>query len=363
MAVNHIQSYPRGTVLFSAGDKAAALHFILEGRVLVTKGEEQMLLGAGGILGDAAFFQEGSHNYTALCVGDVKALTITKENADKLVAKQPLIALSIMRELALKAQTDELLFFQGKVEEDRSQAPSASGVLPEGHPAFLGAVPAEYGELLFPVEADCPICQGRFTGMRVRTSRLQLAEQKPDFRYVYRNFEPNYFYIWVCPHCLFAYPERQFKKVPISCIRRGQAAYQASPPTETFEFAVPRTVQQVITSYYLALKTADTVEAPLDLRANLWLRLLWIYEDLEAEELARTAAQKARHYFSQSMSQTARSPAGDQQLLLILAELDLRLGNAGEAFRNFHAAATLPGGDPRFKRMASDRILDLRTGE
>ena len=364
MAVNSMQSHSKGTVLFSQGDTASTVYFILEGKIVVSSGSQQIALGAGAILGDVAFFKESTHTYTAICATDIKALAITKANGSQVIGRQPLIALSLLRELALKVpETDQLLFFQG-LEEEKSSAKEESavvaGVLPEGHPIFEGRVPADYGELIFDTEATCPVCQTRFTGVRTRTSRLQLEEQKPDFRNVYRNFEPNYFYIWVCPKCLFAYPERLYKKIPQIQIRRAKAAFEAAPPSDAFEFEVPRTIQQVITSYYLAMKTFETVGASPDLWGNLWLRLVWMYDDLGAEELAKEAAQKARDYFGEAMSTISRSAAGDQQLYMILGELDLRLGNEAEAFRNFHAAATMQAGDPRYKRQATDRIQDLR---
>lgn len=364
MAVNHVKAHPKGTVLFSSGDVATAVYFILDGTIIASSGDQQVVLSAGGILGDVAFFKESKHTYTAICASDVKVLMINKSNGSQVVAGQPLIALSLLRELALQIpNTEQLLFFQGLEDTEASakSESSQSGILPEGHPVFEGRVPADYGELLFDTDVDCPICQTRFTGVRTRTSRLQLEEQKPDFRNIYRNFEPNFFYIWVCPKCLFAYPERQYKKVPKLAIRRGKAAWEANPLTESFEFSAPRTIQEVITSYYLTMKTFETIGASPDLWGNIWLRLVWIYEDLEATELALKAAQKARDYFNEAMSTTTRSAAGDQQLYLILGELELRLGNDSEAFRNFHAAATIQGGDPRHKRVATDKIQDLRS--
>jgi uncharacterized protein (DUF2225 family) len=360
VAVNHVRSFSKGTVLFSAGEQASSLYFILEGRVLAVKEQQQVALGPGGFLGAVPFFEESPHIYTAICTTEVTALTFTRENSRDLVAKQPLIALSLLRELALQVpQTEELVFIQGRQDEP-AQTTSDQELLPAGHPALEGTVPLEYGDLLFSSEVDCPVCETRFTATRTRTSRLQLEEQKPDFRNVYRNFEPNFFYLWVCPQCLFTYPERQYNRVPQRVVHRWKAAVAANPPKASFEFDTPRTLQQVFASYFLAMKTYEAVGAGPELWANLWLRLLWMYEDLEEEEWARKAAEQARKYFAESLATTARSAAGDQRVYLILGELDLRLGDRAEAFRNFHAAATITGGDPRTKRLASDRIQSLR---
>ncbi len=364
MAVNHVQTFAKGTVLFSAGDPADAVFFIVAGKALALKGEQQVALGPGGFLGAVAFFQETSHTYTAVCATELKAIAITRETSREVVAKQPVIALALLKELALQVpQGEELTFFQGREETGQAQPVSAEAVLPKAHPVFEGCVPLEYGELVFPVEVECRACQTKFTGMRVRTSRLQLAEQRPDFRNIYRNFEPNYYYLWVCPHCLLTYPERQYDRLSEVAARRWQSFITAHPPQGTFEFSVPRTIHESISAYYLAMKTYEVIGASPDLWANLWLRLLWIYEDLGAADLARQAAEKARLYFAESLATTTRSAAGDQRLYLILGELDLRLDYRGEAYRNFHAAATMTGGDPRLKQLASDRIMDLRSGQ
>ncbi len=358
LAVNHVLSYPRGTILFAPGDAASSVLVVLEGTVVASQGDRQENLGPGAILGDVAFLTESTHTYHAICATDVTVLNITRQNGGKVLASRPRIALSLLTELALKVKSDEMVFFQGR--EQRSEAPKDVGVLPEGHPVFAERVPAEYNEFLFSTEVDCPICATRFTGLRTRVSRLQLEEQRTDLRNIYRRFEPNFFYIWVCPNCLFAYPERQYGRLSQKAVAKAKQAWQENPPAEPFVFDVPRTIHQVITSYYLAMASFERVGASLEQWANLYLRLVWIYEDLGQEELARSAAEKAREYFAAAMSTTSRSPSGDQALYLILGELALRLGDTAEAFKNFRAATTMVGGDPRYKRVAADRIQDMR---
>src|SRR5690625_3624734 len=119
MAVNHVKAHPKGTVLFSSGDVATAVYFILDGTIIASNGDQQVVLGAGGILGDVAFFKESKHTYTAICASDVKVLMINKSNGSQVVAGQPLIALSLLRELALQIpKTDQLQFFQGLEEAE-----------------------------------------------------------------------------------------------------------------------------------------------------------------------------------------------------------------------------------------------------
>ncbi|HHY14738.1 MAG TPA: DUF2225 domain-containing protein, partial [Firmicutes bacterium] len=321
MATNFVQAYDKGAVLFVPGDAATSVYFILAGTIIATQGDKQSLLGVGGFLGDAAFFREIPHSYAAVCATDVKVLEMNKKNMTRVLANQPGIACSLLQELALKVTNPELMqFFQGVKEEEVEKTDFLGDLLPQGHPEFNLRVPAEYNEYLFSTEVTCPMCSTSFTGLRMRTTRLQVERHDPDFRAVYRNFEPNFYYIWVCPQCLFAYPERQYKKIRRTAIQRGRQYLEESPAAFSFAFDGQRTVQQVITSYYLAMRTFEVVGASPEQWANLWLRLVWIYEDLKEEQLALEAAEKARNYFAEAMSTTARSAAGDQQLYILLGE-------------------------------------------
>lgn len=361
LAVDFVQAYAKGTVLFVPGNPASSVYIILDGRIIVTKGDQQVLLGPAGIVGDVAFFQEATHSYAAVCATDVKVLELNKDNITSILAGQPRLACSLLSELARRVSDEGAMnFFQGVQEGQEERVSTLGDLLPEGHPTFNTRVPAEYGEYVFPTEVTCPICSTEFTGLRERTSRLQMERHDPDFRTVYRNFEPNFYYIWVCPQCSFAYPARRFNRLRRTAVEKGREVLLGNPVDFNFAFDGQRTIQQVIISYYLAMRSFEIVGAILEQWANLWLRLVWIYEDLEEGELALAAAEKARDYFAEAMSTSARSAAGDQQLYILLGELELRLGNTGAAFNNFHRAATMTGGDPRHKRLASDRIQDLR---
>jgi len=360
LVTNSVQSFSKGTVVFVSGDVATDAYYILDGTVVVTQNSKQIYLESGGIIGELALLKGIPHYYAAVCATDVRALKITKDNMQTIVLSQPQVATALLYELAEQVEKEDMIFTQGLRENNKPQSDSDERILPEGHPTFDQLVPAEHNEYLFPTNVECHICKTPFSGLRTRVTRLQLEEQRTDFRTVYRNFEPNFYYIWVCPCCSFAYPERQYKKLSRSAINKAKKEWQKNPPKGGFEFDAQRSINQVLESYYLTIRSFNATDATCEQWANLWLRLLWIYEDLDEKELAFEAAKKSRDHFAEAMSTVARSAAGDQQLYIILAELDLRLDDQGSAFKNFHAAATMVGGDPRNKRIATDRIQDLR---
>lgn len=360
LTTNPVQNLSKGTVLFVSGDAATEAYYILDGTVIVTQDKKQIYLNSGGIIGELSLLKEVPQFYAAVCATNVRVLKITKANMNSVILSQPQVATALLHELAGQVKEEELIFTSGVQEKKKESSGDRGKILPEDHPVFDELVPVEHNEYLFPTKVECHICKTEFSGMRTRVTRLQLKEQKTDFRSVYRNFEPNYYYIWVCPVCSFAYPERQYKKLTRAAINRAEKAWQENPPQAGFEFDAQRSIQQVLESYYLTMYSFEAVNATCEQWANLWLRLLWIYEDLGEKKLALEAAQKSKEHFIEAMSTVARSAAGDQQLSIIIGELDLRLGNQGEAFRSFHAAATMVGGDPRNKRIATDRIQDLR---
>lgn len=71
------------------------------------------------------------------------------------IFSQPRIALSLLYELAHKANAGDMVFIQGLEEQAASRG--GAGALPPDHPVFDERVSMEYGEFLFTTQVECPI--------------------------------------------------------------------------------------------------------------------------------------------------------------------------------------------------------------
>jgi len=105
-----IKRYRKNTVFIERGDQANMLYFIVEGLAKVyiadEEGKEVLLneQGPGTYLGELALLGAGARAASAVTLEDSVFLTLTKQSFRQLIADHPEIALSLMRDLAMRVR-------------------------------------------------------------------------------------------------------------------------------------------------------------------------------------------------------------------------------------------------------------------
>lgn len=184
-------------------------------------------------------------------------------------------------------------------------------------------------DILYTVEKQCPVCSGTFSATRMR-SRLSMLKQDSDFCTYYKEANPNYYTIWVCPTCGYAAQDTYFEETPaaVHSIRSFLAARKVN-----VNFAGERTCEQAIATYKLAIFFAEMGGIISSRLASLYLKLAWLYREAEqsAEELV--VLDKARIHYEQAFL-TENTPFGNMtQLTLeyLIGELFRRTGQLPQA--------------------------------
>ena len=183
---------------------------------------------------------------------------------------------------------------------------------------------------IYQTEKTCVICDKNFTVTRVR-SRLTMTHQDSDFCTHYQEVNPNFYSIWVCPHCGYAGYDAYFEQLS-QASRDKITAFLASREVHV-DFSGTRTCEDAIKTFKLALFFASLVNVPNSRLATMYLRLGWLYrEDKEqAEELE--ALDKAREYYEQALLKE-RTPIGNMSSITIeylIGELYRLTGKTDEA--------------------------------
>lgn len=363
--VTHLK---RGDLLFSKGQSAKVMYFVLSGSVQIIEENNTDALSTGAIIGAIEFLNNRRFHYSARCASDVMLLVLDEKLMIELFRKQSQIGYNILKavaaeippngqELDIDTNTEAAAPVQAVTEDIPV---TLRQLLPEGHPTFDLRVSAAHDHYIFAKDIMCPICDTSFSGIRIRESRLLTKEVMNDSRIIYEDFEPLWYYILVCPNCLFAYPHKQFAKLSHSFKEKVRKAKVNDPIQGVFKFSPQRTLNEVILSYYLALHTYEQFKVPAQQLGNLWLRLVWLYEDGDCSEWAKWAAERALAYFEETVVSSWRSEAGYQEIYVIMAELCIRLGLNEDALRHLLEAVNMRQGNERYRRIASDRIHDLR---
>ena len=196
----------------------------------------------------------------------------------------------------------------------------------------------------------------------VRSSRLRISRIDMDFRQRYENFEPLWYIVWVCPHCLYANFHYEFHRVP----EKGKQAILKNASfiknQIDFEFTTPRNIDQVFNAHYLALNSLATGVQDLSKIGCLWLRLSWLYQDVKDEEMFRFASNKALEFLKESYDnlKTYYLQDQNQRLCYLIGELYLRGGEFDEALNYFRKSINNKDGNSNINRQARDRVQEIK---
>ncbi|MEZ7892588.1 MAG: cyclic nucleotide-binding domain-containing protein [Candidatus Wallbacteria bacterium] len=95
-------AFTRGTTIFRQGDQGDAFYIIIEGKVKISKREDNEektlnILTEGQFFGEMALLEEAPRMATALCFEDCKLYKITQKNFGYIMLLNPAISLKIMR--------------------------------------------------------------------------------------------------------------------------------------------------------------------------------------------------------------------------------------------------------------------------
>ncbi|EAX46795.1 conserved hypothetical protein [Thermosinus carboxydivorans Nor1] len=206
--------------------------------------------------------------------------------------------------------------------------------------------------LLYDTEKPCPVCEKTFTVTKVR-SRLVTLRQDSDFCTYYKDINPYYYDIWVCPHCGYAAPENWFASLPPTG-REKVRAFLGGRQVNV-NFAGERTREQAIAAFKLAIFYAGLVEADHSRQGGLYLKLAWLYREAGEAASEQAALKKALEHYEQALFRE-RLPIGNMSeitLMYLVGELARRTGDYDKALSYFGRLVS----DPRAK--LEKRVLEL----
>ena len=178
---------------------------------------------------------------------------------------------------------------------------------------------------------NCPVCSNTFEVGKVRTKFVRSRGQDTDLRPLYEGENPLFYDPVVCPSCGFAHIGTTFEELTLNDFRVVREKITAKWTQR--DFSGPRTVEQAIEAYKLALLNARIRQAPASELAKACLRLSWMYRikgdtvlDFKFTEFAFTYYQDA--YMKEHL------PVGkldEFTVMYMIGELGRRIGKYQES--------------------------------
>lgn len=382
-----VKKFGEDEVFFNYGDPGHEMFIILKGRVGVyitsfdgfpTKVAE---LATGDFFGEMSLLESMPRSATISALEETVVLVINDSNFEQVVAQQPNLALRIMKGMSnrLRQQNEEMSLLKkgtkpGEEEIREVEDVIAGGaaapiavkgpIFPPGHKSYPLVAPSTHEPYLFDKDTECPVCEKKFPVRMMRSSKLRLDRVDNDMRQRFEEFDPLWYSVWVCPHCLYANFNFEFKQVSDALKPKIIEHGKTLQGKVNLNFSTPRKIDEVFLTYYMALQTLQQSAKPEPGKfAKVWLRLSWLYSDAGDEEMYNYTTHEAYVNFKDSYFNTRRdsSVEQDQRLNLLLGELSLRVGEKQEAMKFYRdAIVRKSGGNNVLNKQAEDCIAALK---
>ncbi len=101
VAAQEVADVPAGQVLARGGDVAEGMFVVLDGSVVVERGDLHIEMGPGAFFGELSLLVDEAPRVARVRAGtDSRLLAIERETFDRLLATEPSFALALLEELA-----------------------------------------------------------------------------------------------------------------------------------------------------------------------------------------------------------------------------------------------------------------------
>lgn len=379
LPTDKLKKYKANVYLFRKQELARDFYLIISGTIKVDHEKNLAEAGteytSGSILGDIAFLNKAPHTYSAQTTSDSLLLVLNDNVFETTLKEYPALANLIIKSLArrlhqhkitdpeeatikkAKTNTDP----QSKSNKPQQQSQKLKSLFPPRHQQYDLSVPPQHHHFLYLKEIACPVCKKTFTTRVQRTSRLILQKIGYDFRRHYKSFNPYLYSIWACPHCLYANFYQDFRKITSAKTKKIENNLKIIAEAVDISYKEPFAIDDAFTYHYLALFTENKLEDSPQKKGNIWLRLMWLYQDVNDLKMSNFAADKSLNCFIAVFTNPKPLAIQKQQrLALLIAELYIKKQDYNTALQFFHHGIDFKKGNPVLNQQAQDRIQDLK---
>lgn len=184
---------------------------------------------------------------------------------------------------------------------------------------------SDTNHILYDKQLCCPNCQMEFTGKKPLYHKLRVEKIDSDNMKSYRDINPYLYEVNVCPYCGFAFGENINRSVPQAYLPRLREFFLN---IQNFsDFCSERSVRQGIRSYLIAIYIAEQIEQSHIRIAYLYLRVAWLYRQLQDSEQEANFMEKSLRSFEYGYEYENFEEIGikQDQILYQITELCRRL--------------------------------------
>lgn len=385
MGAAAVTKYQNDEIILHQGSTDKCLYKIISGRVALYTGYGQPdeylvgILSAPNCFGEMTVLAEQPSYYTVVALETTLVLQVSEENFDAFIQNNYQNAITIMKTMAknlsmmnmnIKMLTEELTELthaktvdtealkhlvdicasqnvgMASLPDDETAAEfkknvgaakhRVEGLYPPGHAGYPGITHREYRDYVFKKQFTCPNCQKSFEGWQIFQSKLAKIPVEPskavyELHTAYRNFEKEWYDIITCPHCLFSALESRFQQTGV--LRKAQYEEELDKlhASLSLNFSAERDIDFVFAQHYLALVCAAGFSDFRQIKARIWMNLLWLYKTVNDQKMTGVAWNEALAANREVYINCHLMPAQEQSICITIASMLYQGGKVQEA--------------------------------
>lgn len=185
---------------------------------------------------------------------------------------------------------------------------------------------------LFQVKVDCMVCGYTFRTSRVRPSFKKATGTESDFYVHYKNVNPEYYVVRVCPSCGYSTTENFSDKMTPD--QRGEFELRVRMNWTARDFGGERTWDDALQTYKLALVCAQIKQEKDRVISGLLHHIAWLYREKGDREQELRFLQFALQSYVK-VYENEGMELNNARLMYLMGELNRRLGNFHDAVKWF----------------------------
>ncbi|PJI07713.1 MULTISPECIES: DUF2225 domain-containing protein [Clostridium] len=204
---------------------------------------------------------------------------------------------------------------------------------------------------LYDKTVNCPICGNTFKVRAVKTSSIRISKKDTDFFINYKNINPYFYDVWLCPICGYAAMKSDFNK--IKSYQKELIEKNISLKWHSKQYPKIYDLSIAIERYKLSLLNYVASESHSSKKAMNCLKLAWMYRLDGNEKIEKTFLKNALDGFIDAYSNEDFPIYGMNRfsLMYLLGELYRRLDMEDKALLWFGNVIT--------NNLASSKIKDM----
>ncbi|MCX7885300.1 MAG: DUF2225 domain-containing protein [Caloramator sp.] len=215
---------------------------------------------------------------------------------------------------------------------------------------------------LYDKSYTCPVCGNNFKEKTVKIGKARLVSKDTDLMPRYRNINPLFYDVIICPKCGYSSLISYFDK-----IKKDQAELIISKISSKFKARIYPEIYDLDTAierYKLALLNSVVKNAKSSEKAYICLKTAWLYRLKDSKEDEKKFLEQALIGFKEAYEKESFPICGMDKftLMYLLGELSRRLGDNNEALFWFSKVIVSTNVTPRLKELAREQKDLIKNG-